>query len=476
MLLAALLGALAAPAGAEAAPRLVLGATEDIVRQPTLVAAKAQMDLLRLGGFGAVRTSQVWAPGQASLSAEELLPLRNAVGAAELAGVDVYLSVLNFGSRTTPLTDADQLQFAEFAASLARDVPTVRTFIVGNEPNLNRYWLPQFDESGGDAAAVAYERLLERTYDALKAVDPELVVLGGAVSPRGNDNPQGIRHTHSPTTFIRDLGAAYRATGRMLPIMDGFAFHPYEDNSSIAPVDGVHPNSTTIAIADHDKLVALLGEAFDGTAQRGSTLPIVYDEFGVETVIPPAKALLYTGVEPATVKPVNAQTQGVYYRQALALAFCQPNVRALFLFHTLDERDLDRWQSGVYYADGTPKASLTPTRAALDEARRGVIARCDGTTLRPRLTIRWRGLTGATFRCDVDCTWTLRLFRLPRATAYTRTGAAIGGRAVTVRLPRVAMRPGRYRWELRALAAVNPGAPVVKRSPTLSRSPGTRRA
>ena len=37
------------------------------------------------------------------------------------------------------------------------------------------------------------------------------------------------------------------------------------------------PKSTTIALADYDKLVALLRTAFDGTAQQGSTLPILYD-------------------------------------------------------------------------------------------------------------------------------------------------------------------------------------------------------
>ena len=51
--------------------------------------------------------------------------------------------------------------------------------------------------------------------------------------------------------------------------MDGLAFHPYPDNSSQSP-DFPHPNSTTIGLADYDKLVALLAEAFDGTAQQGS--------------------------------------------------------------------------------------------------------------------------------------------------------------------------------------------------------------
>ena len=107
--------------------------------------------------------------------------------------------------------------------------------------------------------------------------------------PVAATSPGGIRPTHSPTTFITDLGNAYRLSGRKLPIMDSFAIHPYQDNSSTPP-GFAHPNNTTIAIADYDKLVKLLGQAFDGTPQPGSTLPIFYGEFGVETVIPSAKS------------------------------------------------------------------------------------------------------------------------------------------------------------------------------------------
>ena len=86
--------------------------------------------------------------------------------------------------------------------------------------------LPQFDADGGDVAAPAYLALLIEVYDAAKA-DPEIRIWGGALAPRGIDRPGTGRDTHSPTTFIRDLGAAYRVTGRDVLPMDGFAYHPY---------------------------------------------------------------------------------------------------------------------------------------------------------------------------------------------------------------------------------------------------------
>jgi hypothetical protein len=447
--------ALAPPAQA-GGPGLTIGATDDAVRSPLLAVSKSEMNLIALAGYRAVRITQVWSPDERGVSFADRTILRNVASAAALDAMQVVVSVLSFGSATTPLTDTQQADFAAYTASVARAATGVRVVIVGNEPNLNRYWLPQFNEDGTDAAAPAYESLLAQTYDALKAVSPRLVVLGGAVSPRGGDVP-GIRPTHSPTTFIRDLGAAYRDSGRMQPIMDGFAFHPYEDNSSVAPVDGTHPNTTTIALADYDKLVALLAEAFDGTAQAGSTLPIYYDEFGVESQIPDAEQHLYTGTEPATTKPVTEATQAAYYRDAIELAFCQPNVRALFLFHAFDEPGLPGWQSGLYYADGTPKQSLAPTRLAMEQSRRGSVAACPGLQLPVHVKAVQRGAR-AFVLCDLDCSYVAELYRLPGKLLLTRRGKAIGGveRALPLRVPHAA---GRYRLRLSTVATVNGGAP-----------------
>ena len=200
-------------------------------------------------------------------------------------------------ARTTPLEPTAQAQFARYAAALAESIPTFDDIIVGNEPNLNRFWLPQFGLDGANASAPAYLSLLARTYDALKAVDPGLRVWGGALAPRGGDRPGGARPTSSPTAFIQTMGTAYRASGRTSPVMDGLAIHPYPDNSSQSP-DFPHPRSTSIGLADYEKLVALLGAAFDGTAQAGSTLPILYDEFGIESAVPEGSGASTPGTEP----------------------------------------------------------------------------------------------------------------------------------------------------------------------------------
>jgi hypothetical protein len=63
--------------------------------------------------------------------------------------------------------------------------------------------------------------------------------------------------------------------------------------------------------------------------------------------------------------PVDEATQAEYYRHAIELASCQENVAGLLLFHSHDEPALTGFQSGVYYVDGTPKASLEPVGEAI---------------------------------------------------------------------------------------------------------------
>jgi hypothetical protein len=450
--------AFAAPAWA-GGPYMMVGAAEDIGKQPTEAAAKVEMDKAKLAGLDAIRMTVTWKTDERTLPAGEAGPLANAVDAAQLAGIRIILSIYPFGSSVTPLSASAQADFAAFAVDVAKRFPYVHDFIVGNEPNLNRFWLPQFAPDGSDAAAPAYEQLLATTYDALKSAHPRSTVYGGALAPRGIDRPGSGRDTHSPTTFIADLGAAYRASGRATPIMDAFAFHPYPENSTIGPIP--HPNSTSLGLADYDKLVGLLGTAFDGTAQRGSSLPILYDEFGIETQIPAAKAPLYTGTEPATTKPVPEDVQARLYDQAMAMSFCQKTVIGLLLFHVVDEQPLSAWQSGVYYADGTPKASLFPVRGSAFTVHRGVAAACPGMRLTPKLAIvkphTVKAGVAFTLTSDLDATFVLRLDG-----GHTLTGK-ITGASKKALLFRGHVGKGRHTIAGTATATENVGPPRVVR-------------
>jgi hypothetical protein len=353
---------------------LLVGAVDDVVRSPDPAVAGSLLDETAAAGFGAIAVSSFWEPGLRAPSPDELAVLRTVAAGAEARGLRLFVAVYPRGSATTPLTDETRSQFAAYAAALARDVDGVDDLIVGNEPNLNRFWLPQFGPEGESLAPAAYGLLLGETYDAVKAA-ADVRVWGGATSPRGGDNPGGARPTHSPTRFIEELGSSYRAGGREAPLMDGYVHHPYPETSA-TPVDLLHPLNATIGLADYGKLVELLGAAFDGTPQAGSGLPILYGELGIQTEVPPEQAAAYTGAETAVT--VTAEEQAAAYSRALELASCQETVVGILFFHVRDEPDLAGWQSGVRHADGREKQSHEPVREVAGAAGAGDLdVRCD---------------------------------------------------------------------------------------------------
>jgi len=379
--LVVVLASLVVAPAALAGPSLFVGAAEDgaVWGDPA-----SQMALAQQAGFDSIRMTAQWVAGNTMLDPVIAAKLRAATAAAEARGIRPIVSIYNTNSVQAPADPILRAEFASFAQNVVLTLPDVSTFIVGNEPNSSYYWQPQFDTHGVDIAAAAYEALLAETYDAIKAVRPNVTVVGGALDSHGTDNPKS-RPSHSPLVFIRDIGRAYRASGRTRPLMDVFDQHIYGDNSSLPP-SMPHPTSPSIGAADYPRLVAALGQAFDGTAQAGSSLPIVYGEYGVESVIPPSEAAHYTGTENATAKPVDEATQAAYYIQAMKLAMCQPNVVGLMLFHVEDESGLPGWQSGLFYADGTPKSSLDAVRDAAAAARAGTLTACPDTSA-PTVTV-----------------------------------------------------------------------------------------
>jgi len=179
--------------------------------------------------------------------------------------------------------------------------------------------------------------------DAVKAVDPKITVIGFGLSPRGNDNPRASSNiSTSPVRFIRDLGAAYRASGRLRPIMDEPAFHPYPNPSSANDPLSKGYQWPNAGVPNLDRIKQAFWDAFNGTAQPtfaeaggarslAALVPpptdLVLDETGWQTSIPAESRTAYTGVENS--KTVSEATQARIYGDLIRLVACDPDVASL---------------------------------------------------------------------------------------------------------------------------------------------------
>jgi hypothetical protein len=138
--------------------------------------------------------------------------------------------------------------------------------------------------------------------------------------------------------------------------------------------------------------MSVLQGAFGGTRQPlpgQGRVSIWYMEQGYQTQVDPTKSRLYHGREtdrkplPPLVTRGIASTangpapdQATQLTDALNVAYCQPGVAAFFNFELADETDLAGWQSGLLWADQTPKPSYQAFKAAVRNVAAGRVD-CD---------------------------------------------------------------------------------------------------
>jgi hypothetical protein len=378
--------ACALPAAAHAGPGLLVGVADDSLKWTARPQAQAALGYTRDLGIRAVRVTVPWRAGETRLPLDQRGPVDRMILATWGRGLRVVLSVYGPAS-DAPQTGDQRDAYCAFAASLLRRYPGVNDVVIWNEPNSSRFWRPQFAPDGSSAAPTEYEALLARCWDGLHGVRPGVNVIA-ASAPRGNDR-MSAGASHSPANFYRKLGEAYRQSGRNRPILDTVGHNPYPSSNAEHPW-ARHPRSKTIAEGDYETLMSVLEEAFGGTAQPvpgEGRVSIWYMEQGFQTTIDPAKASLYRGTETdrQTLPPWTAwgagsassgrlaPDQATQLSDALQLAYCQPAVGAFFNFELADEPNLAGWQSGLLWADLTPKPSYYAFKAAVRSVANGTV-------------------------------------------------------------------------------------------------------
>jgi hypothetical protein len=387
-LLAALVvaGALAGPA--PAGPSLVVGVSDDYLKSEPAAAAAA----IRSLGLGAVRLTLDWSPGQQSIASHDIASLRRAIDAG--SGARIFVVMYADSPYDAPRTPEARDAYCSTLRSVVQDFPQINDVIVWNEPNKSTFWRPQFNSDGTSAAPADYAALLAQCHAVLHAFRPGINVIHAGLSSTGNDRPDAASNiSHSPGNFIRREGEALRAglAGRRPAaaggqLYDTFALHPYGESSTERPWKQ-HDASSTIALGDWDKLMQALWDAFHGTSQPlpSQGAGIMYLELGFQTSIVPLERVHYRGAENVeTVPDLAYETladsgegpgpdQATQLADAIELAYCQPYVEGIFNFLLKDEPDLGGWQSGLIWADWTPKGSSGAVQRVIAEVRSGSV-------------------------------------------------------------------------------------------------------
>ena len=316
---------------------------------------------------------------------KELPFLQRAAPKAQAAGVHILLA-LYAGTPSPTATQHDPTQFCAWAGQVATAAKAwgIHDFIVWNEPNTRLYWSPQKDASGADVAAPAYEALLAQCYDTIHAADSAANVIGMGLSPRASTS-----ESTEPLVFLRDVGKAYRASGRTTPIMDQLSVHPYPNpNSPTDSPDVGYEVTDRFGISNLDRVKQAVWDAFNGTGQpttvgasaktssiAGVPLTFVIDEVGWQT-----DTTAYSQyVNPENVATISEQTQADYIKKMAEKYFaCDPSVTSVQLFLLVDEKYRNGkdasgntlgggWQSGLLTAGGAgvsaPKAAYSQVGA-----------------------------------------------------------------------------------------------------------------
>ena len=185
---------------------------------------------------------------------------------AQVSGTRIIFAVSPVQAKGLTATPSAKGQFITFVKQLAATFPTVKDYVIGNEPNQPYFWTPQYSAAGKPLAAAQYLPVLAGSYDALKAQDPTINVIGVGLSPRGNDMAKGKNNrSRSPVRFLADLGRYYKLSGRKTPIMDELAFHPYPQPQQGAPSVGYA--WPTAGLANLNRIKQAVWDAFNRTAQ-----------------------------------------------------------------------------------------------------------------------------------------------------------------------------------------------------------------
>ena len=386
-------------AGEPGAPALVVQDDSELLYGPPRRVSRA-LELLKRSGVRTVRLTAGWsvlAPrpraahrprfdqtDPAAYESEAWSRLDRAVRGARSRGMAVMIDLAFWApvwatdddTSKRPRRGVDPVLFGRFAGAVARRydgrydppgaagrLPAVRGYTIWNEPNLPDFLRPQWRDPQTKRVPLSphsYRRMVEAAYPAVKAVQPESLVLVGGLAAYGR------RGGVAPLRFLRELACV---DAHMQPLRrpdcagfrrvagDGFAYHPYSTRTRPDRVERT-AQADDAPLARIGALATLLDRlATDGRID--SRLRDLYlTEYGYETDPPDPGAPF----DPPLAARMSSWAEAIAARETRVRTVAQFLVRDLPAGPGAQrEGRLSDWQSGVLFLDGRPK----PLAAAL---------------------------------------------------------------------------------------------------------------
>ena len=339
--------------------RLLVGVQDD----PSFrwAADRSEMlDSARGANVALLRTVVSWrdaAPSRPAVPADPFDPayrlddVDDLVRSAQQRGIELLITIWGTpewanGGLPPNRAPRDPRALEDFASALAdrysgrhAGYPAVRLFSAWNEPNLEQFLAPQFDDAGQSVGPARYAPLARAVYEGVKRGNPDALVAIGETSPRGHDvrRDARVQESHSPARFARLLAEADPDLD-----FDAWAQHPYPPRAQIAPAEPVR--WPRVGLGNLERFGAALDEWFG----REET-PLWITEYAHETF-------------PAELLGIDEGLQARYAEEALELAAGNARVRMLVWFVFRD--GAEGWQSGLVSEDTAPKPSLESFAAA----------------------------------------------------------------------------------------------------------------
>ena len=174
--------------------------------------------------------SAIWTAGQ-GLAAADVDRINRAIAAAKARGIKVVIDAYPAsGPNARALGAQGGSGYIDFVKQVVGTFHgSVKEYVILNEPNRTIFFSP--------VDPVLAAKVLAEAYDAIKAIDPGVTVIGLGLSPRGSGDGSSL----FPVQYLARLGTAYKAMNRTAPLMDANAIAALllDLNSSLSQEHGL---------------------------------------------------------------------------------------------------------------------------------------------------------------------------------------------------------------------------------------------